>query len=638
MPRLKPNRRTPPPSSSADDPVTAWARAVASGAVVAGPHIRNAARRHLDDLANGPSRGLTWDPAAADRATRFFPTVLRLAGGKFEGKPFELHASQQFKIGSLFGWKRADGKRRFRRAYIEEGKGNGKSPLAAGIGMYCLLADGESRAEVYAAASKKDQAMVLFRDAVAMRSQSPALCERLAPSGGNPVWNLADLRTGSFFRPISSDDGQSGPRPSCALCDEIHEHRDGNVIEMLERGFKSREQPLLIMITNSGSDLNSVCWEEHVNAIRAAAGDPSLTGRDGESPVFLGDQAAARTYDDTFSFVCGLDPDDDPLNDSTCWAKANPLLGVTQPVAEIERAVRQAKAMPGKMNNILRLHFCVWTQADKAWMARETLEAVLSDFDPAEHKGGSLFAGADLSGSQDITAVAFVAPTGFVDMPTENGGVTRKPTFDAWVEAWTPADTLAERAGRDKAPYDVWAREGLIHAPPGKQIRLDFVAARLATVASEFVLKWLAYDRYAYAKLEDELDSAGVTLKQVEHPQGGKRRAKVPDEVAEAAKAEGRDPPLGLWMPGSLSMLETLILEKRIRIKINPVVISAIMSAAIEEDAFGNRWLSKRKATNRIDCAVALAMAVGIATAEWDADDRGGSIWDRPDLLASLTG
>lgn len=588
-------------------------------------------------MANGPSRGLTWDGAAADRVIRFFPTVLRLAGGKFEGLPFELHPSQKFKIGSLFGWKKANGKRRFRRAYIEEGKGNGKSPLAAGIGLYCLLADGESRAEVYAAASKKDQAMVLFRDAVAMLDQSPALKERLVRSGGNPVWNLADLRTGSFFRPIASEDGQSGPRPSCALCDEVHEHRDGTVIEMLERGFKSREQPLLIMITNSGSDLNSVCWEEHVNAVRAAAGSSALDGREGQVSEYVGDPDVAATYDDTFAFVCGLDVDDKPMLDPECWVKANPLLGVTQPFAEVERAVRQAKAMPGKMNNILRLHFCIWTQSESAWMARETLETVLAEFDPAEElTGEKVFGGIDLSGSQDITALAFVAQTGEIDMPTEDGGKVRKPTFDAWIEAWTPGDTIVERSERDKAPYDVWARQGHLHAPPGRQIRMDFVAVAIARAAAEFDIGWLAYDRYAYARLADELDAAGVEVGQVEHPQGGKRRGKAPESVLEAAKYDDGEKPSGLWMPASLGMLETLILEKRIRVRINPVLISAIMSAAIEEDAFGNRWFSKRKATNRIDAAVALAMAVGVATAEWDSVGT-GSIWDRPDLAGSLS-
>jgi phage terminase large subunit-like protein len=192
--------------NTSKDPVTQWAKDVVAGKIVAGPHVRNACHRHLHDLEHGKARGLTWDLAAALRAINFFPDVLRLAGGQFEGLQFHLHPSQVFKTGSLFGWKRKDGTRRFRRAYIEEAKGNGKSPWAAGIGHYCLLADGEQRAEVYAAAADKDQAMVLFRDAVAMREQSPAIARRLTPSGGNPVWNLREaqvrLRTAPIMRAV----------------------------------------------------------------------------------------------------------------------------------------------------------------------------------------------------------------------------------------------------------------------------------------------------------------------------------------------------------------------------------------------------------------------------------------------------
>ena len=207
--------------------------------------------------------------------------MLKLNGGQFEGRPFLLHPSQAFRIGSLFGWKKSDGTRRFRRFYDEEGKGSGKSPLMAGIGLYCLVADGEARAEVYAAGSKKDQAMVLFRDAVAMVDQSPALADKITKSGGNPVWNLAYVRASSWFRPISSEDGQSGPRPSCALVDEIHEHKDSRVIEMLERGFKWRRQPILVMATNSGSDRQTVCWQEHQHAVRVAAGTPGVAAATG---------------------------------------------------------------------------------------------------------------------------------------------------------------------------------------------------------------------------------------------------------------------------------------------------------------------------------------------------------------------
>lgn len=585
MKRHQSKPKTQPPSTSPADPVTAWAKDVVAGKIVAGPHVRNAAQRHLLDLVEGPARGLFWDLPAALRVIGFFAEVLHLAAGEFEGKPFILEPSQQFIVGSIFGWKRqATGFRRFRRAYVEEGKGAGKTPLSGGVGLYCLVADGEPGAEIYAAASMKSQAIYIFRAAVAMWRQSPALTRRLTPSGQNPVWNLADLSNGSFFRYISSEEGHSGPLPSCALCDEIHEHRDGRMIEMLERGFKSRRQPLLLMITNAGSDRNSVCWEEHVHAVRVAAGS-----REAErDATFIGEPLD----DAAFSFVCSLDEGDDPLTDPGCWIKANPLLGITMPVEELERAVKQARDLPGKLNNILRLHFCVWTDAEEAWMSRPTLEAVLADFDPLEHSGEEVHLGLDLSATQDLTALGFVVPTG-----RDKEG---RPTFDAWVEAWTPADTLAERAIRDKVPYELWVEQRWLNAVPGKVIGFDFVAARIAEVSGLYNIQSLAYDTYGFNKhFEPQLDALGLTLPVVEHPQGGKRKG-----------AES-----GLWMPGSKLTLEGLILERRIRLRRSPVLVSAMMSAATENDPFGNFWFSKRKAINRIDPLIALAQAVGSATA-----------------------
>lgn len=547
------------------------------------------------DLKSGHHRRLTWDLTAATRAIGFFRDVLRLAGGQFEGLPFDLHGSQVFIIGSIFGWKRADGLRRFRRAYIEQAKGSGKSPLAAGIGHYCLMADQEPRAEIYAAAATQSQAMVLFRDAVAMREQSPGLFRRLTPSGGNPVWNLADLQTGSFYRPISGEVRRSGsgPRPHCALCDEIHEHPDGLTIEMLERGFKSRRQPLLVMTTNSGSDRNSACWREHMHAVRVAAG----TMTPDEAATFVGDVVD----DETFSFVCALDPDDDPLEDPSCWEKANPLLDVTVTRDYLASVVHQAKAIPGKLNGILRLHFCCWTDADMSWMSRAALEAVLADFDPADHLGEPLYIGADLSATRDLTSLAFAVPTGTVEVERPDEGKSLQPTFDCWVESWTPQATLAARALQDEAPYETWVQQGHLTATPGQLVRMDFVAARVAEAQNDYQIEAIAYDAYAFRRqFETELDEQGVTVPLVEHPQGGKRKA-----------AESQ-----LWMPGSLKELEALILERRIRILRNPLTISAIMSATTESDPFDNRWFSKRKALNRIDPLVALAMAIGAATAK----------------------
>lgn len=604
--KAKTNRKT----SSSTDRATAYADDVIAGKIVAGPHVRNACRRHIDDLEKANERNLTFDIASAERAWAFFETVLKLSEGQFEGLPFLLHPSQAFIVGSLFGWKRADGTRRFRRGFIEQGKGNGKSPIVGGIGLYGLASDGEAGAQIYAAAAKKEQAAILFQDAVKMVRKSPALNKRLSFSGGmGREFNIAHHKSQSFFRPISKDAGKtgSGPRPHFALCDEVHEHPDRSIMEMLERGFKFRQQPLLLMITNSGTDRNSVCWEEHQHAVNVAAG----TSSPDEEFEYVGEVID----DTTFSYVCALDKDDDPLTDPTCWPKANPLLGVTITEEYLGDVVKQAKSLPGKLNGIMRLHFCEWTNADQAWMSRAALEAVLHDFDPAiEHAGEDVFIGCDLSGSQDLTALGFVVPTGFVERERPDGGIATLPTFDAWVEAWTPGNTLAERVIRDRAPYDVWVNQGWLNAPPGKQIRMDFVASRIAETTTEYAVRQLAYDRYAYRKLQDELDALGVEVDQVAHPQGGKVRARPTDEAIEAAKSEGREPPLGLWMPGSVSELESMILDGRIRLRKSPVLISAFMSAVLESDPNDNKWFSKRKAVNRIDALVALAMAIGAAT------------------------
>ena len=570
---------------SAGDPVLQYAAAVVDGTIVAGPNVRNACRRHLQDLVDGPARGLRWDLKAAMRAISFFPDCLKLSQS-FDGVPFVLESSQAFVVGSLLGWKRADGTRRFRRAFIEIGKGSGKSPLAAGLALYFLCCDGEMQGQVYSAASQKEQAKIAFNFALGMWRQAPELHRRLTPSGHTPTWQLTDTRTNSYFRPISTDEGKfSGPSPSFAICDEVHEHRDGSIIDMLEIGFKSRRQPMLLMITNSGSDRQSICWTEHVRAVQVAAGTLDV-GPGATETDFIGD-----VIDDSqFSFVCGLDVGDD-VYDEAVWSKANPLVGITLPITEMRRVIAQGKAIPGKLNGTLRLMLCCWTESEVSWMARAALEPVLHDFDPKDFSGRDVYCGLDLSATQDLTTLAYVVPAGH--------DAQHRPTFDCWVEAWTPSDTLTERAIRDKAAYESWVEQGWLQTTPGKVIGFDFVAARIAEIVGLYSVKALAYDSYGFNKhFEPELDALGLTLPIVEHPQGGKKRGAIS----------------GLWMPGSKMTLENLILEGRIRIRRSPVTISAMMSAAVESDPWGNSWFSKRKAVNRIDALVALAMAIGAAT------------------------
>lgn len=592
-------------TTASPDRATAYAQAVVDGKVVAGPHVRNACRRHLDDLKR---EDIKFDPAAAARAIGFFEGRLKLSEGQFEKQPFRLHPAQDFIVGSIFGWKRLDGTRRFRRAYIEQGKGNGKSPLAGGIGLYGLTYDGEAGAEIYSAGATKEQAGILFRDAVKMVQQSPDLDSRLKMSGGpGREFNIAYLKNSSFFRPVSRETKKtgSGPRPHFALVDELHEHADGGIIEILERGFKFRRQPLLVMITNSGSDRKSICWVEHENAIRVAAGNRDAK----EGDAFYIGEILSIEADATFSYVCGLDPDDDPLEDPSCWPKANPLLGVTITEEYLAGVVAQAKDIPTKLNGILRLHFCVWTDAETAWMTRKVLEPCLADVDELSHFGKKTWLGVDLSQNKDITAVGHVIRIGVVEEGEHKG----KPLFDAWVEAWTPADTIKARELRDQAPYQLWVDQGHLNAPKGQSINYRHVAQALAEASHEFDVQCVAYDRYAFKRgLEPECDELGLKLEFVEHPQGGTKKGQPNDAMKAAAKAAGRDPE-GLWMPMSIRQLEELLLENRIRIKKNPVVVSAMMSAVTDEDRWGNYWLTKERSTQKIDCAIALAMAVGAA-------------------------
>ena len=602
-------------NSSATDRATAYAIAVTAGTIIAGPHVRNACQRHLHDLVHGGERGLKFDEAKADRALRFFETKLKLSEGQFEGRAFQAQPAQAFIIGSLFGWQRHSADhgwvRRFRRAYIEQGKGNGKSPLAGGIGLYGLMADGESGAEIYAAGATKDQAGILFRDAIKMRGQSPDIRDRTKTSGGvGKEYNLAYLKASSFFKPISREAGRtgSGPRPHMALCDEVHEHPDRGVMEMLERGFKFRRQPLLLMITNSGSNRNSICWEEHEHAVKVASGNPDARSDDA---MFLGQ----IVDDSTFSFVCSLDNDDDPLTDPACWVKANPLLGVTITEEYLAQVVEQARAMPGKLNNILRLHFCRWTDADTAWISRAALEPALKTFDPTEYRGNRIGIGLDLSQTQDLTAKACATIVGTIDVEEQRDDgetvIVSKPIIAAWIEAWTPGDTVAARALRDKAPYDVWIAGGHLHAPPGRIISCAHVAAAVARDAAMFEAI-LAYDKYAYkSTFAPELAEVGCNIEQIEHPQGGKKKGKPTEAMLRAAKLAGKEAE-GLWMPGSVKLVEQLLLEGRLWLLNNPVLVSAMMSAVIQRDPWGNYWLSKERATNKIDAAVALCMAVGV--------------------------
>ena len=561
------SKKTKPPAIS--DAATQYALEVVAGERVAGPHVRGQCARHLRDMKEGHKRGLVWNVEESERAQGFYADVLKLNGGDFEGKPFELLPWQKFVVGSLFGWQGVDGHRRFRNAYIETAKGSGKSPLAAGVGMLGLVADNEPRAEIYSAATKKDQAMILFRDAVAMVDQSPELSKRLQKSGtGERCWNLAYMAQGAFFRPISSDDGQSGPRPHIGLIDELHEHKTNTVVEMMRAGTKSRRQAMIFMITNSGSNKLGPCWSYHEYAAKVAAGDMQDDG--------------------FFPFVCALDEEDDPFADESCWPKANPSLQDADlpGMKYIREQVVEAKGMPSKEAIVRRLNFCQWTDAESPWISGEVWRGAQRDFDWQDLRGRRAVAGLDLSSTTDLTGMVFLVE------PIEAGEPWLLVPF-----AWLPDVELQRKADTDRVPYIQWRAEGYLDTTPGRAISKRVILQKLSAMCDFFEIIAVGYDRWRIEDLMALAADDGISLPEMK-PVGQGYKDFSP----------------------ALETFERMLQIGEIAHAGHKVLDWCMSNAVIEQDGAENRKLSKEKAAGRIDLAVAAVMASGLINTTLSTD------------------
>lgn len=434
------------------DRTTAYARAVVARRIVTNTLVRQACRRHLDDLRHGKARGLRWDVVEAERAIDLIGAMPLPSG-----EPFVVQPSQAFIVGSLWGWRTSDGGRRFRTAYIEEGKGNGKTPLAARIGIVGLAADGVAAAEVYTAGVTRDQAQYLWRDGRLVVEASPALRD-LIEIGAH---NLAVPATDSFMRPVSSEARSlDQKRVHMALIDEVHEHETDLVVEKMRAGTKGDETALIVEITNSGYDRHSICWRHH---------EYSRAVLDGTTP-----------NDAWFAFVCGLDDGDDWMNDESCWVKANPLLDLTISRRYLREQVQEARDMPAKAALVARLNFCVWTEASSAAIDLERWDACAAP--PAIPDGATVYAGLDLSSTTDLAALVLA-------WADRDGTVHLEP------HVWCPESAVEARSRRDRVPYDQWVRSGHLVATPGDVTDYPRIFADLMAISARVRIAECAYVR-----------------------------------------------------------------------------------------------------------------------------------------------
>lgn len=434
------------------------------------------------------------------------------------------------------------------------------------------MCDGEQRAEVYAAATKKDQAMILFRDAIAMYYQSPALMTRLVSSGSpGKEWNLAYHQTNSFFRPISSDDGASGPRPHCSLIDELHEHKDGYVLNMLELGQKGRRQPLTFMITNSGRQKVGVCWDYHTYGVRVSRG---------------------IIDDDTFfSYICANDlqgdgkTEIDPFDHPDEWVKTNPSLGVTIQKDYIEKQVRQARGIPSAEATVRRLNFCQWGWGANAtpWIGFDVWMGAGRDYTLSDLAGKPAYVGLDLSAVRDLTAAVFlIAP----DFPGEPWHIA--PYF------WLPEEGLLQREEKDNIPWTTWARQGYLFTCPGQVIDYGQVGQWIYEVSQTLDIVQGGRDPWQKNASQKAWDDDGIShpFEWLDFGQGYKSMSPAIKEL------ERR-------LVGGCCVHPT-----------HPILTMCAANAKVTKDPAENVKFTKSDSIGRIDGLVALAIATGLTVGE----------------------
>jgi phage terminase large subunit-like protein len=501
------NKRAPRPvTTTSRDPVTTYARKVQAGKIVAGPFVRAACDRHLRDLETAADRGLRFDPKLAARAIGFFESELRLSKGKHEGQPFILLDWQAFVVGSIFGWVWiGTGKRRYSKAFVETGKGAGKSPLLAGIGIYLLIADGEAGSEIYFAATTKEQAKVAFGAASAFHRHRPNIggCTLVPHMQNRDVVRFTlhpapGKRSYGFMGIISSDENQSGPIPHGIMVDELHEWANAGLLNVLEAGTKGREQALIVMITNSGKRRAGVCWDNHEYARRVALGE---------------------VEDDTlFSYVCAVDfaPDGktelDPFNHPEEWVKVNPSLGQTIERKYLEDQVRKAKNLPSMEPDVRRLNFCQWGAGENSnpWISYDLWNRAGREYTLSDLKGRRAYIGKDLSGGSiqveqtyysDLTSAVFLVEP---ELPGEPWYLL--PYF------WLPREGLAARGEKENTPWMRWADEGHLLTCPGKTIDYAQVAATMIEVARNFEIIGAGRDPAMTGAFDRECMAADITI------------------------------------------------------------------------------------------------------------------------------
>ena len=451
-------------------PAEIYAEQVRDGAILVCEYVRLAVERYYADLDRALEQGWYFDKKTAMRAINFIER-LKHTKGEWAGQRFRLEPWQQFVLWNIFGWMNADGTRRFRYAYIEIARKNGKTALSAGVGLYMLFADGESRPEVYSAATVKDQARICFSDAVEI-VKATDLKNYLTPFRNSIVYELK----GGTFKPLSSDYGtHDGLNPSCGIIDEFHAHKDSGMFDVIKSAFGARRQPLMFITTTAGFNKSGACYAYRENVIKVLR--------------------SINRDDSLFGIIYTLD-DKSEWDDPKMWIKSNPNLGVSLSADYLADQVKDAKNRPEAVRNVMTKNVNLWVDAERTWILDDAWMKCVGTMSPADLKGCACWGGLDLSNVADITA--------YVLLFHENDRFQLLPFF------WIPEEKMQEKVRKENINYDKWVAEGCVTVTPGNVIDYDFVKADILRIVADYDLKTSAYDRWNASQTIIDLQNEGM--------------------------------------------------------------------------------------------------------------------------------
>jgi len=518
-----------------------------------------------------------FDQAKADYAIGFIKN-LKLTKGEWAGKPFPLLPWQYEEVLTpLFGTVDENGYRQYRKCYVEVPKKNGKSPLGAAIALYLLMADGEYGAEVYSAASDRDQAGIVFNIAKNMIEQEPELSAVLDTLDSTK--RIIYKAKNSYYRVLSADAySKHGYNISGCIFDELHAQPNRELYDVLTDGAgDARRQPVFFFITTAGWDRNSVCYEVHDYARRVKGWMNNENISDPiEDPHFL-------------PVLYGL-PEKEDWRDEKNWYIANPSLDHTIAIEKLRAAYHEAEHVPAKQNTFRRLRLNQWTSQNERWLPMEYWDKCNGIVDAEALRLKSCWGGVDLASCIDIAAFAKVFP--------DNDGF-----FDILMRFWIPEENMRARIERDGVPYDEWVRQGYVKATPGNYIDHKTIEKDILEDNETYHIREIAFDRWGMEYMSQNMIAEGIEA--LPFGQGYKSMS-----------------------PPTKELLK-LVLSERLRHGGNPVLWWMADNMVVETDAAENYKPNKKKSTKRIDGIVALIMAIDLATRH----ENDGSVYEERGFL-----